>query len=444
MKKEFRVTIIGRQNVGKSTLFNLFIKKRVAITEDSPGVTRDILEVRIDDTSFRSPFLLCDAPGLDIEDESELSQAILNHAKEYLLKSDLILHIIDIRDIRKYDQDLIDFLRTDDLSKIPNITVANKVDTFQDEDMEMVYRLGASEVIPISAKGRKNINLLKNKIDFYLPDVPHEDLPPYDVSFCIVGKPNAGKSSILNKVLGYNRALVSSVAGTTRDPVDSNIVYYGKNIRIVDTAGIRKKSKSAEEIEFYSYTRTWNTIEESQIVVLVIDSSKGIGEFDKKILNDLGKLGKPCILVFNKWDLIPDKESNTMKDYIQKQASYFPPIKDFPMYFISAQTGQRIGQVLESVVKIHEKINTRVTTHKLINKVKDWQKDRSFYGNAKRPPKVMYATQVSTSPWKIIFFVNDVELFTSSVKRFFEKKFREEYDLIGIPIQIDIKPRSEK
>jgi GTP-binding protein len=441
MKKPPIVTVIGRQNVGKSTLFNRLAGKRGhSITKNIPGVTRDTLEILVEREELISAILLRDTPGLDIESIDELSTDILEVSFQHLRESQLIIHVIDKKDIRDYDYRLIELLRKDPfLKKIPVLFVANKSDTDADDsDLEELYRMGIQDPIPVSALGKKNLSLVFEKINFYLPNKSTHALQP-DLRISIAGKPNSGKSSLMNAILGYKRSVVSEIAGTTRDSLNSFLQYKEKLIEITDTAGIRKKSKKAESIEFYSYTRSLRAMEDSDVVIFLLDATKGVGEFDKKIFAYLEKSGKPVVIGFNKWDLIEDKTHKTLDEYKKDVLSRFPAMKDKPILTISALTRQRVSKLLDEVLSMAEKANLKVTTSVLNKKIREWLADGKIARASKRPPKVKYATQISSSPFHLVFFVNSKELFTPQVLSYFRKKINDEFSLGGVPVKIEIR-----
>lgn len=448
MKKPPIVTIVGRQNVGKSTLYNrLAGRKGHSITKDIPGVTRDVLEVSVEREELNGPILLRDTPGLDIENLDEMSRSILEVSFAHLKESDLILHVIDKKDVREYDFTLLEYFRKDkDLSKIPILFIANKVDTDNDEiDMEELYRLGITEPVPVSALGKRNLGLVFEKINFMMPHWGKGEALQPDIRLSIVGKPNSGKSSLLNAILGYQRAVVSEVAGTTRDSLNAYIQYKGKLAEVTDTAGIRKKSRTAEALEFYSYKRTLKAMAQSDVVVFLLDATKGVGEYDKKIFAYLEKSGKPVVIGFNKWDLIPDKTDKTLNEYRDMVIGRFPAMKNKPMLTLSALTRQRVSQLLDRAWQISDKAALRITTGELNRKIKEWMSDGKVVRAAKRIPKVKYATQISASPFHVVFFVNNRDLFTPNILSFFKKKFEQDYGLSGIPVKIDVRDNdSEK
>ncbi|AKH76657.1 ribosome biogenesis GTPase Der [Leptospira interrogans] len=454
------VSIVGRQNVGKSTLFNSLLKKKLAITEDYPGVTRDVLSARIYQEEKDLDFYLCDTPGLDIENPDSLSQTILEAAYRQLRESDVIVFLLDKNLITTADHGLLNYLRREDkVANKPIIYCVNKADKELDEfDLEEFYRMGLSEVLPISAIGRKNLGLLLEKIQFFLKDKPGkvwiekisaskkkeaQPLPlaeeDYEFRLAIVGKPNSGKSSLLNAICGYERAVVSDVAGTTRDSIDTLLEFGDRRLLLTDTAGIRKQSKTAEALEFYSYQRTIKAIESSDLVIHLLDAKKGFGDFDKKITSLLQEKGKPFLLAVNKWDSIEDKTDKTFKEYKEKLYSRFPLLNEVPIITISATERLRVQKLIDLSFDLASRSHRKVSTSELNKNLKNWMglAGRSF--SAHQPPKMLYCTQVSTSPFHLILFVNHVEYFKSNLVSFLKKKLTETYDLQGIPIRLEFR-----
>ncbi|MDF3821069.1 ribosome biogenesis GTPase Der [Leptospira sp. 96542] len=438
------VSIVGRQNVGKSTLFNSILRAQSAITENTPGVTRDVLQKLVERDEFKTPFILSDTPGLDIENLDEISKDIIEIAFLHLKNSDLILHIIDHKDLRKYDHKLIDLFKKDEeLKQIPLLTIINKVDTEADEyDLEPFYKLGLNELVPISAIGRRNFPLLFEKINYLLPDKIKKPDDPY-CKIAIIGKPNSGKSSLLNTFLGFKRAVVSDVPGTTRDSVSSQFLFQSKKIEIIDTAGIRRKSKTGESLEFYSYKRTLHSIGEADVVVLLVDALKGLGDFDKKIFGEIQELGKPMVLAVNKWDAVPEKETNSWKHYQERMEAKLSILKERPIISLSAKEKIRTHKLLEMVISLYEKSQKKLTTRALNDWLNKWGGKNRVMKATNRPPKVFYATQVSQVPFKILFFVNDSKLFPSNILSFFRKSIVKEFGLEGLSVEIELRNRNE-
>lgn len=441
------VSITGRQNVGKSTLFNCIAQKNIAITHDFPGVTRDIIEHIVEKNRFEKKFLLCDTPGLDVENVNELTANIIETAFEQLINSDLILYVMDRNELTEYDYKLIEMFKKDKRfnSKVI-LYIVNKIDNPEgDYELEDFYRLGLQEILPMSALGRRNVSLLYEKMNFFLQSTSNQS-QENDIHYkiAIVGKPNSGKSSFLNSILGFQRSVVSEVAGTTRDSVNALFQYNEKNIEIVDTAGIRKQGKNSKDsVEFYSYNRAIKSIDETDIVVHIVDATKGIGEFDKKIFSLIREKSKPIVLAVNKWDLIQNKENNTFMEYKSSLVSRFPPVKDIPIVSISSLSKQRVTKILEECEKIYQKINLKIPTSEINQKMNTWLQEGKITSKMKKRPKLFYITQVSSSPFKLIAFVNYKEYFKSEAIAYLKKKLRETYGLQGFTIQIELRSDRE-
>lgn len=454
------VSIVGRQNVGKSTLFNALIKKKLAITEDYPGVTRDVLSARIYQEEKDLDFYLCDTPGLDIENPDSLSQSILETAYRQLKESDVVVFLLDKNLITPADHGLLDYLRREPaVADKPILYCVNKADKELDEfDLEEFYRMGLAEVLPISALGRKNLGLLLEKIKFFLSSKPgkvwiekissskNKDAPAlpvaeeeYEFKLAIVGKPNSGKSSLLNAICGYERAVVSEVAGTTRDSVDTLLEFGEHRLLLTDTAGIRKGSKSAEALEFYSYQRTLKAIESSDLIVHLLDAKKGFGDFDKKITSLLQEKGKPFLIAVNKWDTIEDKTDKTFQEYKRKLYSRFPLLNEVPIITISATEKLRVKKLLDLSFDLASRSKRKVSTSELNKNLRAWMGTAARSFSAHQPPKMLYCTQVSASPFHLILFVNHVEYFKSNLVSFLKKKLTETYGLQGIPVRLEFR-----
>ncbi|MCB1179257.1 MAG: ribosome biogenesis GTPase Der [Leptospiraceae bacterium] len=441
------ISLVGRQNVGKSTLFNAILKKQVAITYDLPGVTRDVLKYLVEKEELSHKFYLCDTPGLDIENLNDMSSSLIQMSFQQLVESDVIVYLIDKSDVRDYDFRLMKLFREDSRFADKNIIYcANKADNpEEDYDLEFFYKQGIEEVLPISALGRRNIKLLLEKIDFFIQKFGDPEIKAIDLKITIVGKPNSGKSSLLNAFLGYNRSVVSEIAGTTRDSVNAIIKYENKQIEIVDTAGIRKATKNTKDsLEFYSYTRALKSIENADVVIHIFDAMKGIGEYDKKIFSMVREKGKPLIFAVNKWDLIEDKDGKTFDKYKELMISRFNPSSIVPVISISASLRQRVQKLLGECLKLYDRANQKIPTNELNRVIKIWMDEGKFALQQKKVPKVLYVTQVSSSPFKLILFVNHTNLFKKSTLTFLKKKFTEKYKLSGIPVEIELRSERDK
>lgn len=432
------VTIIGRQNVGKSTLFNALIKDKKAIVDAIPGLTRDIIKFTINHNS--AAFVLSDTPGLDINDPSELSQAILDNANNYLKKSDVIVFLLESPGLTPFDSDLYDIVRK---LSIPTIVAVNKMDSEEDmENMSNFYEIGCSDILPISALGRINIKLLLDKIADALPVKTSSEHKEPDIKIAIVGKPNAGKSTLLNSFLGENRAVVSNEPGTTRDSIDEEFNFFGKRISIIDTAGLKRKSKIKGNVEFYSKTRTLESLKKCDVVIHLIDAVQGITETDKKICDEVMQVNKPLVIAINKWDAI-QKDTKTFKNYKEELSFKLYRTDDFPVISISAKEKQRIHDLMKTALDVFEKASRRIETSKLNKIIENIQK-RHLTPLVGSSLKIYYATQIDKVPPRFKFYVNKAELFKKDIIRFFQKMLQEELDIKGVPVVIYIEGKKKR
>lgn len=431
MKNFPLVVIVGRRNVGKSTLFNCLIKKKRAIVDDHPGLTRDILNFRIDHP--KCTFILSDTPGLDLPKDSELSEKIIMNAENHMEKCDLILFLLENPSVENYDHVLIKRMRK--LSK-PVIVAVNKMDSSDElKNMSNFYELGVDDILPISAKSNFNIQMLLDKIAEHLPHSPKESSDP-DLKISLVGKPNAGKSTLLNSFMGYERSVVSDIPGTTRDSVNESFRFEEKTIEIIDTAGIRRKKRIKESVEYYSLTRSIQSIKDSDVVIHMIDAAQGLTEADKKIADDIMEAAKPTIIAVNKWDAVQksDKTFEEFKDYLLFK---FYRAADFPIISISAKEKIRIHKLLKTAIEMKEKASQRIGTGRLNKALEEIQKSHKL-PSLGSDIKIYYATQVDTVPPQFKLFVNSEKAFRTDAIRFLQKEFQKLLGIHGIPIVIKL------
>jgi GTP-binding protein len=431
------VSIVGRQNVGKSTLFNALIKDKKSIVDSFPGLTIDIISKNIlhDGISFT----LCDTPGLDLASASELSETIIENAKNHLKKSDVIIFIMEYPAPASFDYDLAEIVRK--MNK-PTIIAANKMDSGdQLEVMSNFYEMGIKEIIPVSAVRRFNINLLLDNIIKLIPS-KKSTIMGFDLKIAIVGRPNSGKSTLLNAFMGYERSVVSNIPGTTRDSVDDIFTYHGKNIQIIDTAGIRRKNKINENIEYYSFTRTVESIKRSDVVIHLIDATVGLTDNDKKISDEILKTRKPIIIAMNKWDAV-EKNDKTFNQFKEKLIFQFYKAEDFPIISVSSIEKKRINKLIETAITLKDKANRRIDTSTL-NKVMAGIKNVGKIPQLGEKIKVYYAVQVDTTPPQFKFFVNNADFFKKDIIRYFEKELQKAFQLEGIPIIIHIEGKKKR
>ena len=435
------LAIVGRPNVGKSTLFNTLAGEKISIVEDHPGVTRD--RIYADVTWLNHSFSMIDTGGIEMDSKDKMLKHMREQADIAIDTADVILFLVDVRQgLVDADFKVADMLRK---SGKPVILVVNKVDNFEKymPDVYEFYNLGIGDPHPISAASKLGIGDMLDAVmelfDLEKIEEEEDDRP----KIAIVGKPNAGKSSLINNLLGENRVIVSDVAGTTRDAIDTEIVYNGTEYVFIDTAGLRRKSKIKENIERYSIIRTVAAIERSDVVILMIDATEGVSEQDAKIAGIAHDRGKGIIVAVNKWDAI-EKDNHTVKEYTKKVRDILSFVPYAEIIFISALTGQRtkkIFDLLETVIENHAmRIQTGVLNEILMEAVA-LQQPPSDKG---KRLKLFYMTQVSTKPPTFVLFVNKKELMHFSYQRYIENRIRDTFGFMGTPIRIFIRERKEK
>ncbi|SHG93233.1 GTP-binding protein [Anaerosphaera aminiphila DSM 21120] len=433
------VSIIGTPNVGKSTLFNKIIGRKISITEDTPGVTRD--RIYSDGEWLGKKFLLIDTGGLDLKDEDIFMSNIKSQVDLALDMSDVIIFLTDgVRGVSSSDREIANYLRKSN-KKI--ILAINKFDSkAANNNYYDFFELGLSDPIKISSEQGTGVGDLLDEVikDFGEQD---EDFFDDDIRVTFIGKPNVGKSSLINKILGEDRVIVTNIPGTTRDAIDSKFKYKDEDYTLVDTAGLRKKKKINENIERYSVIRTLTAIERSSVCVLVVDAEEGISEQDSKIVGYAHDNNKGIIVAVNKWDII-EKDNKTIKKFEKSIRERLPFINYAPIIFISALTGQRIDKLLETILIVNNNYNHRIKTgvlNDILNKAVLINQPPSDKG---RRGKLYYASQVSVRPPKFLLSVNDKELFHFSYVRYLENQIRESYSFDGVPIILSLKNRGEK
>lgn len=435
------LAIVGRPNVGKSTLFNTLAGEKISIVEDHPGVTRD--RIYADVTWLNHSFSMIDTGGIEMDSKDKMLKHMREQADIAIDTADVILFLVDVRQgLVDADFKVADMLRK---SGKPVILVVNKVDNFEKymPDVYEFYNLGIGDPHPISAASKLGIGDMLDAVmelfDLEKIEEEEDDRP----KIAIVGKPNAGKSSLINNLLGENRVIVSDVAGTTRDAIDTEIVYNGTEYVFIDTAGLRRKSKIKENIERYSIIRTVAAIEHSDVVILMIDATEGVSEQDAKIAGIAHDRGRGLIIAVNKWDAI-EKDNHTVKEYTKKVRDILSFVPYAEIIFISALTGQRtkkIFDMLETVIENHAmRIQTGVLNEILMEAVA-LQQPPSDKG---KRLKLFYMTQVSTKPPTFVLFVNKKELMHFSYQRYIENRIRDTFGFMGTPIRIFIRERKEK
>ncbi|MEQ9362924.1 MAG: ribosome biogenesis GTPase Der [Leptospirales bacterium] len=545
-----RVALVGRRNVGKSTLLNALYGRRRAITDAYAGLTRDVLEVEIDRGGYH--FILCDTPGLDIDDPDQLEGEAIERARRCIKTVDLILFLLEAPAPESFDHEYLAFVRkTKDHT--PVVYAINKVDGAEKaaDVLPEFYAAGLTDPLPLSAKGRWNLNPLLARLAEALPEIrrknqdlsysesdaargraagaaqfetedsaandAHEsagDFDPADARredapiqepgeadladaedlsrrrrksgnsrdnrgqgkararidktgrevdapglhgledstvisdaaatetrIAIVGRPNAGKSSLLNRLAGREVALVSDIPGTTRDTVDTVFQFHEQAIRVIDTAGMRRQARllaSPDRVDYYSVTRTRRAIRDCRVVIHMIDAVAGITDFDKKISAMVKEFGRPVVVAVNKWDAIENKDQHTMAEFTDRMEFLFPHLRNIPVVFCSALVGQRVNKLIEVCLDLDRRMRTRVATGVLNARIEKWM--RKAPGSA-RNLKIFYVSQVDAEPPVFVFFVNRKKTFTGALIAYFENHLRREYNLEGIPLRIFVREK---
>lgn len=431
------VAIVGRPNVGKSTFFNRIIQERHAIVESMPGVTRDRIYA-VGEWNGRR-FQLVDTGGIVPESEDLFDKAIREQAALAMDEADVIVFVCDGRDgLTPVDHEIAMMLRG---SQKPVVLVINKCDNAsQDLNASEFWELGLGEPYALSALNGRSTGDVLDEITSHLP----EENEPEDerLKIAIVGRPNVGKSSLTNALLGKDRSIVTPIAGTTRDAIDSVVTYYGEEMLLIDTAGLRRRSHIKEQVEMYSTMRTARAIDRSDITVVVIDAAQGLDAQDKRIISQVVEERKGIIIAVNKWDLI-EKETGTAEEFTKKIRDELPTVDYAPVVYISALTKQRITKVLELAKEIQARRLQRVSTHKL-NDMLVPILQRTPPPNVKgRDLRINYVTQVKTAPPLFAFFTNHPDLMPEAYKRYIERQLRSVIDLEGVPVSFLFKKKND-
>lgn len=433
------VAIVGRPNVGKSTIINGLAQKRVSIVEDIPGVTRD--RIYCDVRWLNREFTLIDTGGIEFRDSKDhISNGIRQQAELAMEEADVILFVVDARAGAAADDEIIaGMLRK---TGKPVVLCVNKVDsTNQEMDVYEFYSLGLGDPIPVSAVNRLGFGDLLDKISEGFPEIEVDDSPDI-IRTAIVGRPNVGKSTLINSLLGYERSLVADEMGTTRDAVDSVWKYKGKTFILVDTAGMRRKSKIDEPLEKYSVIRSIRAIDNCDVAIFVLDANDLLTEQDKKIIGYIHEAGKGLILMVNKWDMI-EKETNTILSFEKEIRNGLPFAPYAPMLFGSAMTKQRIQKLGDMIYNVAEQQSMRVSTSVLNDLLEDAKIMNPPPAHAGRVAKIYYITQVGIRPPTFVMFVNDANLIHFSYIRFIENRLREAFSFEGTPIRIVVRSKKD-
>lgn len=435
------VAIVGRPNVGKSTLFNALAGENISIVKDTPGVTRD--RIYADIAWLNHNFTMIDTGGIEPDSSDLILSQMREQAQIAIDTADVILFLVDVRQgLQDADSKVADMLRR---SHKPVILVVNKVDSFQKymADVYEFYNLGIGDPIPVSAASRLGIGDMLDEVVAHFPE--HADGGEVDdrPKIAIVGKPNVGKSSIINRLTGNNRVIVSDMAGTTRDAIDTDICWNGKEYVFIDTAGLRRKNKIKEELERYSIIRTVTAVERADVVVVVIDAMEGVTEQDAKIAGIAHERGKGIVIAVNKWDAI-EKNDKTIYEFTRRVREVLSFMPYAEIVFISAETGQRLPKLFEIIDMVIENQTLRIQTgvlNEIIMEAVAIQQPPSDRG---RRLKIFYVTQVSVKPPTFVVFVNDKELMHFSYTRYLENRIRDAFGFKGTSLKFIIRERKEQ
>ena len=435
------VAIIGKPNVGKSTFFNYIVGSRISIVEDTPGVTRDRVYA---ETNWRGRnFTVVDTAGIEPESEDIIISQMREQAKIAIDIADVIIFLTDVKQgVTAADQEIALMLKK---SKKPVVLVCNKADNMSKDrnDIYEFYNLGVGEPYPVSAANALGIGDVLDAIYDKFPEQQEGEDEDDKIKVAVIGKPNVGKSSLINKILGENRTIVSSIAGTTRDAIDTEYEnQYGKYV-LIDTAGIRRKSKVTESIEKFSIMRTLLAIERADVCLMMIDANEGVTEQDAKIAGEAHEAGKGIIIVVNKWDEY-EKETGTLEKYKKEVYNKLSYLSYAPIIFISAKTGQRVDKLFSMINHVAEQNAMRISTavlNQVINEAIALVQPPTDKG---KRLKILYGTQASTKPPTFVIFVNNKELFHFSYERYLVNQIRKEFGLEGTPVRIIAREKGEK
>lgn len=435
------VAVVGRPNVGKSTLFNRLAGERISIVQDTPGVTRDRIYAEVE--WLNHPFTLIDTGGMEPGAEDVILKQILTQAEIAIETADVILFVCDIKQgVTDDDMQVANILRK---TKKPIVLAVNKVDDMRKENLDIYefYSLALGDPIAISAGQALGLGDMLDQIVAYFPEGSESTEEKDAIKVAIIGKPNVGKSSLINKILGEDRLIVSDIPGTTRDAIDSPIEIDGQKYIFIDTAGMRRKSKIKEEIERFSIIRAVAAVERCDVAILVIDANEGITDQDTKIAGIAHERGRAAIIAVNKWDSI-EKNDKTMNQYLKDIGNELAYMPYAPKVFISAHSGQRINRMLEMIKTVNENHALRISTGVLNDVLIEATAMQQPPADKGRQLKLYYMTQVSVKPPTFVIFVNDRELFHFSYRRYIENQMRDAFGFAGTPIHFIIREKGEK
>lgn len=435
------VAIIGRPNVGKSTFFNYIVGKRLSIVADTPGITRDRV---YGEANWRGKnFTLIDTGGIETKTDDVISIGMREQAEIAIELADVIIFLTDVKcGVTGLDEEIAIMLKK---SKKPIVLVCNKADNLDktQNDIYEFYKLGLGDPLPISSTNALGLGDVLDAIYEYFPQTNGNEENEEIINVAIIGKPNVGKSSLINKILGENRVIVSNIAGTTRDAIDSYFENDTGKYNFIDTAGIRKKNKVTESIEKFSIMRALLAVERADVCLLMIDATEGVTEQDTKIAGEAHEAGKGVIIVVNKWDTV-EKENGTLEQYKKDVYNKLAYLTYAPMIFISAKTGQRVDKLFNLIKQVAQNNAMRVSTallNQVINEAIAVVQPPTDKG---RRLRILYGTEVSTKPPTFIIFVNDKKLFHFSYERYLSNQIRKNFALEGTPIRIIAREKGEK
>lgn len=432
------VALVGRPNVGKSTFFNKVTGKRLSIVQNRPGVTRDRLYA--DAEWCGKTFTLIDCGGLELKSQDEMWQHIFRQSEIAIETADVIVFMTDAKNgLTASDYDVADMLRR---SMKPVVLCVNKWDNAKQEDLYEFYALGLGDPVGVSAELGKGLGDVLDEVCKHFPAVEAEDAED-TLKIAVVGKPNAGKSSITNKLLGYDRTIVSAIAGTTRDAIDTDFTLKGKKYTLIDTAGIRKKRSVEEDLEYYSVLRAFAAIRRADVCIAVVDASEGLTEQDVKICGYVHEQNKPCVIVMNKWDLI-EKDTNTVNEFKKKVATDLAFMDYVETVFVSAKSGQRVEKIVDYCERANEHAHFRAPTGVLNDLISDAIRTSEPPSYQGRRLKIHYCVQAEVAPPTFVFFVNDGALLHFSYRRYLENCIRRAFDFTGTPIKLVFREREEE
>ncbi len=434
------VALVGRPNVGKSTLFNRLLGQRKAIVEDFPGVTRDRHYAEV--TRFKKPFLLIDTGGFEPASSDRLLSQMREQSQLAVEEADIILYVMDVKDgLTASDVEIANMLRKVDK---PVLYLVNKVDGEKQETAATeFYSLGIEEFLTLSAEHGRGINDLVETLEALLPDEFVSDEQVTEVRMALIGRPNVGKSSLVNRLLGYERVVANPVAGTTRDSIDTPFTYNGQRYVLIDTAGIRRKGKVTVALEKYSAITSLKAMDRAHVVLMVLDAEEGVTDQDLAVAGYAYEKGRALILIVNKWD-IPEKDDQTMGKFVEEVRRRFKFLPFAPLLFVSALTGQRVNRIMPKVEEVAEEFNRRITTGQLNQGLEEFVAKHAPAMVAGRQTKFYYAAQGAVRPPSFVIFTNRPADIHFSYQRYLINCFREKFNFNQVPIRLQFKGRGKQ